>query len=158
MNADDLKSTKEKVEHEEYIEQLQRLQAEFINYRNRVEREKQEIIQNANENLILNLLEVIDNFERALDSINDKKIKQGIEMIYNQLNKILKEQGLETIETKDKMFNPYEHEAVLKEQSDKDENMIIKELQKGYKLKEKIIRPSKVNISGGKKNEQDNRN
>lgn len=158
MNSDDLKSTKEEQNMEEYIEQLQRLQAEFINYRNRIEKEKKELIENANEKLILNLLDVIDNFDRALKSIKDKDTKKGIEMIYKQLNTVLKNQGLTPINSIGQKFNPYEHEAVLKEESKQEENVIIEEFQKGYKLKDKIIRPSKVKISGGKKNEQNNRN
>lgn len=141
----------------EYIDQLQRLQAEFINYRQRIDKERSDIVKFSKEELVLELLEVLDNFERALDSMKDAKevscCKQGVDLIFVQLRSILEKEGLKAIDTDRKAFNPYEHEALAKEHSDENEGTIIGVFQKGYKLKDKVIRPSKVKISGGKKNE-----
>jgi len=106
------------------------------------------------EELLLKLLEILDNFERAIQAIENTKdieqLKQGINLIFQQLEKTMKEEGIEAIEAMDKEFNAKEHEALAKEEHEKPENTIIQELQKGYKLKDKVIRPSKVKISGGK--------
>lgn len=160
---DDKKATEQLLKKEQkqdnklqkdYLEQLQRLQAEFINYRDRVEREKKEIAKYSKEELILKLLEVMDNFERAMEAISKtdslKDFKIGVEMIFKQLNQVLENEGLKAIEAINKPFNPNEHEAVSKENSEKDDNIIIKELQKGYMIKNKVIRPTKVVVSGGK--------
>ncbi len=141
----------------EYLDQLQRLQAEFINYRQRIDKERADIIKFSKEELVLELLEVLDNFERALDSMKDVKdvscCKQGVDMIFVQLRSILEKEGLKAIESDGKKFNPYEHEAISKEHSEENEGTIIGVFQRGYRLKDKVIRPSKVKISGGKKNE-----
>lgn len=141
----------------EHIEHLQRLQAEFINFRNRVEKEKQDIKQYAKEDFIIKLLDVIDNFERAIDSMENAKdvgsCKQGVKLIFNQLNEILESEGVKKIEARGKEFDPYIHEAIEKISSKEKENIILDEIQKGYKFKERVIRPSKVKVSGGKKNE-----
>jgi len=130
-------SNKEK----EYIERLQRLQAEFENFRKRTEKEKTDIKENANADLVTKLLEVLDNFELALKHNKDK----GITIIHEELNKILKQQGLKKIDTKGK-FNPKFHEALIQE-SGKQNGIILEELQKGYMLNNKLLRASKVKIS-----------
>ncbi len=140
-----------KAKEEEYLEQLQRLQAEFDNYRKRSDKEKQEIYDNANEKLIIRLLDILDSFELALKHNSDK----GVEMIYSQLYSLLESKGLKIIKAKGK-FNPEIHEALIQEKG-YEEDMIIEELQKGYFLNDKVIRPSKVKISkikirGGNKN------
>jgi molecular chaperone GrpE len=129
---------------------LKYLQAEFDNYRKYFEKEKQNIIELANENLIKELLIIVDDFERALDSIKDEKNKQGLKLLHQNFFKILENHGLKKMEALGKKFDPYLHEAVMKEESDK-ENIIIEEFQKGYILKSKVIRPSKVKISVLKK-------
>jgi len=161
---EDAEETKEDIQEDkqtneslakEYLDQLQRLQAEFINYRQRSEKERQDLIKYAKEELILNLLDVLDNFERATQAMKDakdvKSCEEGVNMILKQLRTVLEDEGLEVINTKGQTFDPYQHEALIKEHSDEDENIIIDELQRGYKLKEKVIRPSKVKVSGGKK-------
>ncbi|MEA3378885.1 MAG: nucleotide exchange factor GrpE [Nanoarchaeota archaeon] len=151
------KKNPKKDRSKEYLDQLQRLQAEFINFRNRVEKEKLEVIKYAKENFILKLLDVLDNFERAIASMETAKdiqnCKKGVSMILTQFKEILNTEGLKAIETKEKNFDPYFHEAIAKVESKEKENKIIEEFQRGYQLKEKVIRPSKVKISGGKKNE-----
>jgi molecular chaperone GrpE len=152
---DELSKSSDKAK--EYLDQLQRLQAEFINYRQRVEKERQDLIRYAKEELIIKLLDVMDNFERAVDAMKNatdvSSCMQGVDMIFQQLRKVLEDEGLQAIEAKGKVFDPYLHEALAKEESDVDENIIIDEFQKGYKLKAKVIRPPKVKVSGGKKNE-----
>ncbi|MFH1638570.1 MAG: nucleotide exchange factor GrpE [Candidatus Woesearchaeota archaeon] len=146
---------KDKQIEQDYLEQLQRLQAEFENYRRRVDKEKQEIAKYAKEELVVKLLEVMDNFERATEAMEKTEsledFKTGVRMIFTQLHKVLEEEGLKAISSVDEPFNPHEHEAIGKEDSDKDENIVIKELQRGYMLKDKVIRPSRVIVSGGKK-------
>ncbi len=125
----------------EYLEKLQRLQAEFENYRKRTEKEKHETAINSNANLITQLLEVLDNFELSLKHNKDK----GVIMIYEEMKKILEKQGLKVIEAKG-IFNPKIHEAVIKEEG-KQENVILEEISKGYTLNDKLLRASKVKIS-----------
>ncbi len=148
----DLEETKEELEEVkeeelDYLKQLQRLQAEFINYRNRVEKEKQDSINFGKEEIILKFLDVLDNFERALEHNKDK----GIEMIHNQVQTILKHENVEQVETK--VFNPQIHECICKECSTEKKDTILEVFQKGYTFNNKTIRPAKVKISGGKENE-----
>ncbi len=131
---------KEKVKKDEYLEQLQRLQAEFENFRKRTEKERQAIFLNANENLIVKLLGVLDNFELALKHVDD----EGIKMIYSELYSILESEGLKPIKAEGK-FDPRVHEALIQEDGKEDEK-IIEEFQKGYMLNDKVIRHSKVKI------------
>ncbi len=137
-----------KVTEEEYIEKLQRLQAEFENFRRRTEAERREIISNANANLIAQLLEVLDNFELSLKHSADP----GIKLVYAQLYKILEKQGLKLIKTEGK-FNPQIHEAIIKEEG-KTHGTILEEIKKGYMLNDKLIRASKVRITTLKENKQ----
>ncbi len=132
----------------ELTEMLKRTQAEFINYKNRVEKETQDMCKYSNADIIKKLLPVLDSFELALKNTKDqKKFKEGVEMVYSQLLDTLKQEGLEPINAKGQKFDPYMHEVMLKEKSDKPSDTVIEELQKGYMLKDKIIRHSKVKIS-----------
>jgi len=138
MDKEQTNESKEK----EYLETLQRLQAEFENFRKRTEREKVEIILNAQEGLITELLDIIDDFELSLKYTKD----DGIKMIYSELYSLLEKKGLKKIDAQGK-FNPKYHEALIQEESKKEEGMIIEELQKGYMINDKIIRVSKVKIA-----------
>ena len=136
----------EKKEHKkekknEYFEQLQRLQAEFENFRKRTEKERLEIYKNANEELVVKLLNILDDFELALKNIDEK----GVSMIYSELHSILEKEGLEIIKAEGQ-FDPKFHEALIQEEGEKDE-MIVEEFQKGYMLNDKVIRASKVKIT-----------
>jgi len=141
-----------KTQAEEYFNYLQRLKAEFDNFRKRTVKEKEEISKYASERIISSLLPVLDNFERALESAKKNKdfdsFSQGVEMIFRQFMKILEEEGLRPIEAVGKPFDPNLHEAMFREESDQEENIILEELQKGYYLKDKVIRPSRVKVSG----------
>ena len=132
----------------EYKEHLQRLQAEFDNYRKRIEREKTEYCKFANHELMLNLLSILDSFELALKNTEKKEdFIRGIEMIYSQFYSLLEKDGLKKIEALNKKFDPNYHEVLLIENSDKEEDIVLEELQKGYMLNEKVLRYSKVKIS-----------
>lgn len=126
---------------DERLDDLKYLQADFDNYRKKFEKEKEAIIQLANENLASELLAVLDDFESAVKNDN------GLEMLYKKFLKILGRYGLEEIQALGKMFDPNFHEAVSREKSDKGEGMILEELQKGYVFNGKVLRPSKVKIS-----------
>jgi molecular chaperone GrpE len=125
----------------EYADKLARQQAEFENFRKRNEKEKQEILINANANLITEILPALDHFELALKHNKDK----GVQMIYDELNEILKNNGVKIIST-DGVFNPKIHEAVVTLTGEKD-GMILEEIQKGYLLNDKLLRASKVKVS-----------
>ncbi len=154
--AEDLKEINDKKEEnkkaEEYLDALKRLKADFENYRKRIERENAEKAKFASENLILKLLNLKDNFERALEHANNDEFSNGLKMILTQFNKILEEENVSPIESLEKEFDAKLHEAIGFAEG--KENLILEELQKGYKLFEKVIRPSKVKIGqGGNKNE-----
>jgi molecular chaperone GrpE len=132
---------------EDRLNQLKYLQADFDNYRKNFERERENIVRLANEGLISDLLVVVDDFERALSIMQDGKDKDGVKMVYGNLIKILENQGLRPIETSGKKFDPNFHEVLCKEVCDKDDGLILEELQRGFMLKSRVIRPSKVKIA-----------
>ena len=136
----------------ERFDRLLRLQAEFDNYRKRVNRERSEFVQYAVEDLICDLLPVMDNFERAIEAAhrhnNSQALLQGVEMICKQVEDVLVKRGLERIEAVGKKFDPREHEAVMQVESEEyPENTVIEEHLRGYKLKNKVLRPAMVKVS-----------
>jgi len=135
---------------EERLNQLKYLQADFDNYRKFFEKEKEKIIELANENLIKEFLVINDDFEKALRSIENEKNKKGLELLHKNFLKILENHGVKKIDALGKIFNPYYHEALLKEKSDKEDGIILEEIQPGYMLKSKIIRHSKVKVADNK--------
>ncbi len=141
--------TKEDLEEEveELETSLKKVMADFDNYRKRMVKEKRRIRQLAAEDLMCDLIEVLDDMERALKNENDIE-KEGIEMIYRKFSKILEDHGLEEIEAEDKKFDPMYHECVESvEKEDEEKDKILKEYQKGYKLNDKVIRPSRVRVA-----------
>ncbi len=130
-----------------YLNQLKYLQADFENYKKSVEKEKQEFMKFANKKLIKELLTIIDDFERAMGSVKDKEELRGVKLIYKNILKMLEGYGLKKIECLGKKFDPYYHEVVLKENSDKEDGIIIGELQKGYLLHSRVLRYTKVKVS-----------
>lgn len=134
-------------EVELYKNKLQRSRADFENFKKRSEQEKQSFVKYANEGLILKILEAYEDLERALQVKEDKDLREGVELIYKKLTKILKDEGVEPINTEHQKFDPYKHEALLTENNDDYENNeIIEDLQKGYTLNSKVIRYSKVKV------------
>ncbi len=137
-------------ERDEINEKYLRLAADFQNYKRRMENEKKEIFNYANETIITELLSVLDNFERAIDSdkFNEKTLLEGVKMIYNELQEVLSKYGLKEINTENCEFDPNFHHAVMKEPVDHTvSNMIIEVFQKGYTFNGKVIRPSMVKVS-----------
>jgi molecular chaperone GrpE len=128
-----------------YMEKFQRLQAEFANYEKRTDKEKVDLLNNSNADLISQLLEVLDNFELSLKHNEDK----GVQLIYEDLIRVLEKQGLKAIDTEGK-FNPEFHEALAQEAGE-EEGTILEEFQKGYLLNDKLLRASKVKICTAKK-------
>mgnify|MGYP000906996455 FL=1 len=148
-NPDDNITDKDK-EIQELNNRILRLQADFINFRKRAEKEKLSTINFAIEPFVTSLLPIIDNFERALGSETDKEdnFYKGVEMIYDQLMKALKDNGVEEIIALNEDFDPNFHHAVFMEDNDEYESgKIIEVLQKGYKFKDKVIRPSMVKVA-----------
>lgn len=135
-------------------DKLLREKAEMINYRRRKEEEQTRLLKFANEDLIKELLETIDNFERALDYDDEeaseeiKKFLSGFKMIYCNLVNILEKFEVKAIDEKNKPFDPTYHQAVMTEKiEDMEEGQIIDVLRKGYMLKDKVIRPAMVKVS-----------
>jgi molecular chaperone GrpE len=140
-----------KNEAETYLDNWKRTQADFVNYKRRCEQEKEDTIKFGNSMLLLALLPVLDDLQRALDSvpedINSIPWVQGIRLIERKFSKSLESQGVKIIKTEGEAFDPNIHEAAL--HVDGEDGMIIKELQKGYKLHDKIIRPAMVAVGNG---------
>lgn len=136
---------------QDYTEHLKRLQAEFENYMKRVEKERAELIASASERILVKLLLIVDDFERAmpqLENVSDE-LKQGIGMIFDNLHKLLDEEHVKAIDATGK-FDANKHEVLMKVESSEPEDEILEEMQTGYELNGKVIRYSKVKISGGK--------
>jgi len=132
----------------ELTDSLQRLQAEFENYKKYVDKEKADFLKYAKSDIIQKLLPVLDSFELALKNTkNQKEFIKGVELIFSQLHQTLENEGLKSINPVGQKFDPYQHEVLMKEKSDKEENTILEELQKGYMLYNKVIRHSKVKVS-----------
>jgi len=143
------KSLEEK--DEEIIElksHIQRLQADFDNFRKQGEKQKQDLIRYANEGLILKFIDVYEDMERALEnSTNEDELKEGLELIYSKMKNTLEKEGVEEIPAVGEKFDPFKHEALLTVDSpDHENNEIVDELMKGYTLKDKVIKYSKVRV------------
>lgn len=137
-------------EIEELTLKLTRMQADYSNLKRRAEIERKGSVDYGIETLAIELLPVLDNFERALEVETDKEASfyQGISMIYVQMIDILKELGIEEMDALNKSFDPNMHNAIMVEESEEhEEGIVIGILQKGYQFKDKVIRPSMVKVS-----------
>ena len=136
-------------ENEKLKDKNVRLLAEFDNFKRRSQDEKNKLYLYAGEDLIKAILPILDDLNRSLESknINSKTIIKGIELITNNLSKILEENGILEFRSIGEKFNPEIHEAVMNQKSNKQEGTILNEYQKGYKYHEKIIRHAKVVVS-----------
>ncbi|MBV6712593.1 nucleotide exchange factor GrpE [Paenibacillus chitinolyticus] len=137
---------------EESQQRLLRAQADFDNFRRRTRQEKEEFAKYASLKLIEQMLPVIDNFDRALVSSRETQdfeaLTKGIEMVYRQLEQLMTQEGLTPIEAVGQPFNPEFHQAIMQVESDDyEEGIVVEEVQKGYMLKDKVIRPSMVKVS-----------
>jgi molecular chaperone GrpE len=143
-------------EKEEIWDKLLRKQAEFENFKKRTKREMETFAKYAAQVVIQELLPVLDNFERAMSNAppsgDDGAFREGIEMIHDQLKDALAKAGLVALEPVGKRFDPNFHEAVMHLESDEyDEDIVASEIEKGYMLKDKVLRPAKVGVSAGPK-------
>jgi len=148
------KQVKEKQNYEELWDKYVRFQAEFDNYKKRSFKEKMDFVKFANEGLILELLGILDNFERGIKSAEQKKdydlLHQGVDMISKQLHSLLETKGLSRIKSLGQKFDPHQHEAVEVVEGD-DDGVVVEELQPGYLLSGRILRPARVKATRLKK-------
>jgi molecular chaperone GrpE len=133
---------------EKYLTSWQRSQADLENYIKRAEQEKSETVEFANRMLILDLLPILDDFERALASVpvelDEQNWTEGIRLIYNKVKAVLEAQGLAEIKAEGEHFDPYWHEAAGHLEG--EEGVVVEEIRKGYKFKDKLLRPSMVMV------------
>ncbi|MDW7650116.1 MAG: nucleotide exchange factor GrpE [Bacillota bacterium] len=143
---DELAGLKE--ENAQLFSRLQRLQADFDNYRKRMKTEKQDWATQAICDLVRELLPVIDNLERAKEAKGSAEaLAEGVDLVYRQFLTALEKQGLSVIEACDTEFDPNCHHAIMQVECDRPENTVVEELQKGYKLQERVLRPSMVKVA-----------
>ena len=152
------KSREEELEEEvaKWKDSYVRKVAEFENIKKRMQKEKEDFKKYASEKLIIKLLEAVDNLERGITSSKQSQdfesLVKGVEMTLGQMHRILKDEGVEVVESLGKEFNPYEHHAMMQEESSEHkDNEVIMELQKGYRMKDKVIRPALVKVAKNKK-------
>ncbi len=128
---------------------IARLQADFVNYKRRAEKDREQSIGYGIESMVLNLLPIIDNFQRALDAHEDKDngFYTGIKMIERQLVQLLEDNQVTEVPSKGEIFDPNYHNAVSMIESEEESGVIVEVLQKGYQIKDKVIRPSMVIVS-----------
>lgn len=157
QNAENNKATEEDVnplqeKYDNLNNQYIRLAADFDNYRKRHEQEKEALLKYGAEKTLQKMIEVLDNFERglkAIETVEDcEKVKECYNLAYKNFTDVLTKAGLETIKAEGEEFDPNFHEAVMQTPtSDKPEHTIVAELQKGYKLGDKVLRPTLVNVA-----------
>lgn len=150
ISGAEISETNEK--YDELNNRYLRLQADFINYKKRNEKEKESIYTYAKSAIISDCLNALDNFERAFSTIDEdfkeNSFYKGIEMVYKQMLEALSKNGMEEIEALNSKFDPTFHYAVMQEESeDIEPDTVIDVLQKGYKISDKVIRPSMVKVS-----------
>ncbi len=141
-------------EGKEYKDKYLRLFAEFDNARKRMDREKQDFVKYANEELIVEILTILDGLElsiksaKAKDSEDGEAFLKGIEMVVTQMHAFLNKYGVKPIKALGTIFDPHNHEVLLQEEtSEHDDGLVLEELQKGYLLGEKVVRTAKVKIA-----------
>ena len=134
----------------ELNERIVRLTADFDNFRKRAQREKDEARQFANQGLLEKLLPVLDNFEMALTAVKDAdpSVRDGVQMILDQLLGVLKESGVEPVDAMGQPFDPNFHEALSQEETTEvEEGTVVQQVQRGYKLNDRLVRPARVVVA-----------
>ena len=144
--------------NEELTNDIKRIQADFENYKKRAEKEMQEFQKLSNHKLLDKLLIILDDFDNTITHLlknakEDTNI-QGVKLLYDKFRKLLFDEGLMPIKTIGEKFDPYKHEVIKKESSEKEEGIIIEEIQKGYMFTDRVLRTSKVKISAGKSSDK----
>jgi len=138
-------------QREEYLAALQRLKAEFDNYRKRVAREQQQLVARAGERIVKQLLPMTDDLERAVEAAvehGETKVAEGVRLVHRSLVDLLAREGLVEVDTGGS-FDPHTQEALLTQPSDEPEGTVIQVLQKGFKLGDHVLRPARVVVSSG---------
>ena len=133
------------------IADLQRVAADFDNYRKRTARDQESLVARAHERLVKELLPVLDDLERALEAAaehEEVKLEEGVRLVHRELSHVLQKEGLVAVET-DGKFDPHEHEALLTQPSEAEEGAILEVIQKGYRLGDRVLRPARVVVSAG---------
>jgi molecular chaperone GrpE len=136
-------------ERDELFDRLQRLAAEFDNFRKRNARENAALAERANERLVKELIPILDDLGRALEAASEHqeaKLEEGVRLVHRSLADLLRKEGLAEIQT-DGKFDPHIHEALLSQPSDAEEGSVIEVVQKGYKLGDKVLRPARVVVA-----------
>ncbi len=146
---------------QEYLRRLKYLQADFENYRKRTERKANELTVRCNEKLVAELLCVVDDLERALDSGKEtddaSALLKGVKMIHRNLTRMLEREGLERIDAVGKVFDPKFHEIVVKiPRNDCEEGLVLEEVRRGFVFKGRVLRPCMVNVSCIEDEEKEN--
>lgn len=135
-------------ERDSLFDRLARLQAEFDNFRKRNAREQTEFREYATAEAAKNFLPVLDNFNLALKSNSDQNLRQGVELIRKQMEDVLARMGVEAIPAEGQQFDPRIHEAIeMVDTSDVPDHQIIEELQRGYRVKDRLLRPAMVRVA-----------
>ncbi|WP_106768374.1 nucleotide exchange factor GrpE [Paenibacillus faecalis] len=152
--GDDLQVELEKLQNEmsEQQQRTLRVQADFDNFRRRTQKEKEDLAKYASSKLITELLPVFDNFERAIAASEDNQdfesFSKGVSMIFRQLETVLNAEGLTAMNSVGQPFNPEFHQAIMQVESDEyEEGIVVEEVQKGYMLKDRVLRPAMVKVS-----------
>jgi molecular chaperone GrpE len=138
-------------QRDEYLDALQRLKAEFDNYRKRVAREQEQVVTRAAERLVKQLLPMLDDLERAVEAAGEHgetTVADGVRLVHRALADLLTREGLVEVETGGD-FDPHTQEALLTQPSDAPEGAVIQVLQKGYRLGDHVLRPARVVVSSG---------
>jgi molecular chaperone GrpE len=138
-------------QRDEFLEALQRLKAEFDNYRKRVAREQETLGLRASERLVKQLLPMLDDLERAVEAAvehGELKLEDGVRLVHRALANMLAREGLVEVET-DGLFDPHTQEALLSQPSEEPEGTVIQVVQKGYRLGDHVLRPARVVVSSG---------
>ncbi|WP_408006843.1 nucleotide exchange factor GrpE [Pseudalkalibacillus sp. A8] len=151
-NEEDNRVTELEKELEDIKNRMIRVQADYDNFRRRTREEKEAAAKYRAQGIVEGLLPVIDNFERALNVQTDSEqidsYHQGMKMVYNQLIEVLKNEGVEEVPGEGEAFDPHQHQAVMQVQEDGyEDNTVVEVLQKGFKLKDRVVRPAMVKVN-----------
>src|SRR5438045_8053525 len=144
-------------ERDELLNDLQRVAADFENYRKRVARDQESLVARAHERLVKELLPVLDDLERALaaaEEHEEAKLEEGVRLVHRELADALQREGLAEIETNGR-FDPHVHEALLSQPSEAEEGSVLEVVQKGYKLGNRVVRPARVVVAAAPPQEAD---
>jgi len=135
---------------DEYLADLQRLAADFDNFRKRVARDQESLVQRAGERLVKELIPVLDDLERAAEvaaKTTETTLAEGVGMVHRALHGLLTKEGLHEVEA-DGQFDPHRHEALMQQPSEQPEGTVLSILQKGWRLGDRVLRPARVVVAG----------